>query len=278
MAAELLRRIFKCRYVEFRVGSGSLANLYAYMACTKPGDRIMVLSPSAAGHVTHQTEGAAGLYGLEVHPIPFDGERMEVDLAALEQEAKRLSPRLIILGGSLALMPYPVQTTRKLADEIGAYLMFDAAHLSGIIAGGAFQQPLAEGAHLMTCSTYKSFGGPAGGLVLTNEPQLAERLDRIAYPGLTANFDLARTAALVIAACDILEYRTRIRTRLHHQRAYPGIISSRKISARSRSSRPWLYPFTPHRLASRRIRRWHNRFPPPRTRQHPDQRHRPAPA
>ena len=206
MAAEILKRIFKCRYVEFRVGSGSLANLYAYMACTKPGDRIMVLPPSAAGHVTHQTEGAAGLYGLEVHPIPFDGERMEVDLVALEQQAKRLRPRLIILGGSLALMPYPVQATRKLADELGANLMFDAAHLSGIIAGGEFQQPLAEGAHLMTCSTYKSFGGPAGGLVLTNEPHLAERLDRIAYPGLTANFDLARTAALVIAACDILEY------------------------------------------------------------------------
>jgi glycine hydroxymethyltransferase len=84
--------------------------------------------------------------------------------------------------------------------------MFDAAHLSGIIAGGAFQQPLAEGAHLMTCSTYKSFGGPTGGLVLTNEPQLAERLDSIAYPGLTANFDLARTAALIIAASDILEF------------------------------------------------------------------------
>jgi glycine hydroxymethyltransferase len=206
MAAEILKRIFKCRYVEFRVGSGSLANLYAYMACTKPGDRIMALPASAAGHVTHQTEGAAGLYGLEVHPIPFDGERMEVDQEALEQEAKRLRPKLIILGGSLALMPYPVQATRKLADELGAYLMFDAAHLSGIIAGGEFQQPLAEGAHLMTCSTYKSFGGPAGGLVLTNEPQLAARLDHIAYPGLTANFDLARTAALVIAASDILEF------------------------------------------------------------------------
>ena len=206
MSAEILKRIFKCRYIEFRVGSGSLANLYAYMACTKPGDRIMVLPTSAAGHVTHQTEGAAGLYGLEVHPIPFDGERMEVDQEGLEQEAKRLRPKLIILGGSLALMPYPVQATRKLADELGAYLMFDAAHLSGIIAGGEFQQPLAEGAHLMTCSTYKSFGGPAGGLVLTNEPQLAERLDRIAYPGLTANFDLARTATLVIAASDILAF------------------------------------------------------------------------
>lgn len=206
MAAELIKRIFKCNYVEFRVGSGSLSNLYAYMACTKPGDTIMALPASAAGHVTHHAEGAAGLYGLEIHPIPFDGDRMEVDLAGLAREAHRLRPRLIILGASLALQPYPVREVRQLADEIGAYLMFDAAHLSGIIAGGEFQQPLAEGAHIMTCSTYKSFGGPAGGLVLTNESAIAERLDRIAYPGLTANFDLARTAALVVAASDILEF------------------------------------------------------------------------
>ncbi|MDQ6660593.1 MAG: aminotransferase class I/II-fold pyridoxal phosphate-dependent enzyme, partial [Chloroflexota bacterium] len=206
MAVEILKRVFKCSYVEFRVGSGSLANLYAYMACTKPGDRIMALPASAAGHITHHAEGAAGLYGLEVHPIPFDGTRMEVNLPELERDAKRLRPKLIILGASLALIPYPVRETRKLADELGAYLMFDAAHLSGIIAGGEFQQPLVEGAHIMTCSTYKSFGGPAGGLVLTNEPELAERLDRIAYPGLTANFDLERTAALVVAASDMLAF------------------------------------------------------------------------
>lgn len=206
MAVELIKRIFKCDYVEFRVGSGSLANLYAYMACTKPGDKIMALPVAAAGHVTHHAEGAAGLYGLEIHQIPFDGERMEVDLDQLRREARRLQPKLIILGASLALQPYPVREVRQLADEIGAYLMFDAAHLSGIIAGGEFQQPLAEGAHLMTCSTYKSFGGPAGGLVLTNDSALAERLDRIAYPGLTANFDLARTATLVAAASDILEF------------------------------------------------------------------------
>jgi glycine hydroxymethyltransferase len=131
---------------------------------------------------------------------------MEVDLEALEREAKQIRPRLIVLGGSLALLPYPVREVRKLADELGAYLMFDGAHLSGLIAGGEFQQPLAEGAHLMTCSTYKSFGGPAGGLVLTNQPDLAERIEHIAYPGLTANFDLARVAALVVAASDILEF------------------------------------------------------------------------
>lgn len=206
MAVEILRRIFKCEYVEFRVGSGSLANLYAYMACTKPGDRILALPDEAAGHVTHHPPGAAGLYGLEVHDVPFDGSKMAVDLEELEQQAERLRPKLIILGASLALFPYPVAEARRIAGKVGAYLMFDAAHLSGIIAGGEFQQPLAEGAHLMTCSTYKSFGGPAGGLVLTNSPELAERLDKIAYPGLTANFDLSRTAALVVAASDILEF------------------------------------------------------------------------
>jgi len=206
MTVEIIRKIFKCEYVEFRVGRGSLANLYAYMACTQSGDLIMALSDSAAGHVTHHSEGAAGLYGLNVHDVPFDGERMAVDLAALEQEAKRIQPKLIILGGSLALFPYPVRDARKIADEVGAYLMFDAAHLSGIIAGGEFQQPLAEGAHLITCSTYKSFGGPAGGLVLTNSTELAQKLDKIAYPGLTANFDLSRTAALLVAAADILEF------------------------------------------------------------------------
>jgi glycine hydroxymethyltransferase len=206
LAVEVLRRIFDCRYVEYRVGSGSLANLYAFMACTKPGDRIMALPDEAAGHVTHHAAGAAGLYGLEVHDVPWDGAAMNVDLAAFEREAQRIGPRLVILGASFAMHPYPVREVRRIADDLGAFVMYDAAHLSGLIAGGAFQRPLAEGAHLMTCSTYKSFGGPAGGLVLTDSPELAARLDRIAYPGLTANFDLGRTAALVMACADILEH------------------------------------------------------------------------
>ena len=81
-------------------------------------------------------------------------------------------------------------------------MLFDAAHLSGMIAGRAWQQPLEEGAHAMTMSTYKSLGGPPSGLVLTNEPALAERLDRIAFPGLTANFDVAKAAALAVTLLD----------------------------------------------------------------------------
>jgi glycine hydroxymethyltransferase len=206
MAVEALRRLFDCQYVEFRVGSGSLANLYAFLACARAGDTIMALPEEAAGHVTHHRAGAAGLHGLSVHRIPWDAGRMTVDVPALQRDARRLAPRLIVLGGSLVLQPYPVAEVRRIADEVGAYLMYDAAHVAGLIAGGVFQRPLDEGAHLMTCSTYKSLGGPAGGLVLTNSPELAERIDHVAYPGLTANFDLARTAALVVAAADLLEF------------------------------------------------------------------------
>jgi glycine hydroxymethyltransferase len=176
------------------------------MACTRPGDRILSFPAAAGGHVTHHAEGAAGLYGLEVHPVPFDGEKMAVDLTALREQVQELKPRLIVLAGSLCLFPYDVGAVREIADEVGAYVMYDAAHMSGLIAGGTFQQPLAEGAHLMTTSTYKSFGGPPVGLVLTDDAGLAQRLDAIAYPGLTANFDLSKTAALILATLDLREH------------------------------------------------------------------------
>lgn len=206
IAAELLKKIFRCDYVEFRVGSGSLANLYAFMACTRPGDRIMALPVGAAGHVTHHDEGAAGLYGLEVHKIPYNGAQMTIDLPALAEQAQQIKPRLIIIGASMCLFPFQVAAVREIADSVGAYLMYDAAHMLGLIAGGEFQQPLAEGAHLMSASTYKSFGGPASGIVVTNDAELAQRLDMIAHPGLTANFDLSKTAALTVAALDIHDF------------------------------------------------------------------------
>jgi len=206
MLSTLLKKLFNAAFAEHRVGSGSLANLYAYMATCKPGDAIMAFSDAAAGHPTHHEIGAAGLYGLKVHEVPFDTARMDVDVDALRDAAKRIRPRLIIVAGSMCLFPYNVAAVREVADEIGAYVLYDAAHMGGLIAGGAFQQPLSQGAHLMTGSTYKSFGGPPSGMILTNSAELAERLDRIAFPGLTANFDLSRTAAMIVAVMDLLEF------------------------------------------------------------------------
>jgi glycine hydroxymethyltransferase len=206
IAAELAAKVFGARYVEFRLASGAMANLYAFMATCKPGDAIIAPPETIGGHVTHHRAGAAGLYGLEVHTAPIDPDAYTVDIEGLADLAKRVRPKLITIGGSLNLWEHPLREIRAVADEVGAYVLFDAAHLCGLIAGREWQQPLEEGAHLMGCSTYKSLGGPPSGLLMTNDASLAERIDRIAYPGLTANFDVAKTASLAIALLDWREF------------------------------------------------------------------------
>ena len=198
----LARQVFGSPYVEYRVASGSLANLYAFMALARPGDTVLALPTSAAGHATHREFGAAGLYGLRVVDIPWNAAGMEVDVEGLSEAARRERPRIIVLGASLTLFPFPVREARAIADEVGATLMYDAAHVSALITtqGRArFQSPLDEGAQVVTLSTYKSLGGPPGGMLLTSDAELAERIERIAYPGLTANVDDGRLAALAIS-------------------------------------------------------------------------------
>jgi glycine hydroxymethyltransferase len=206
IASELAAEIFAARFAEIRVQSGAMANLYAFMATCSPGDRIIVPPVQIGGHVTHHPSGAAGLYRLQIHEAPVDASGYSVDLERLRALALEIRPRLITIGGSLNLFAHPVRAIRKIADEVGAAVLFDAAHLSGMIAGGVWPNPLTEGAHLMTMSTYKSLGGPPSGLIVTNDPALAQRIDGIAYPGLTANFDVAKSAALAITLLDWREF------------------------------------------------------------------------
>ncbi|MCK0101895.1 aminotransferase class I/II-fold pyridoxal phosphate-dependent enzyme [Pseudohalocynthiibacter sp. F2068] len=206
IAAELSAEIFDASYAEIRVASGALSNLYGFMAICKPGDAIIVPPASIGGHVTHHADGCAGLYGLVSHAAPVNADGYTVDLDGLRTLAEQVRPKLITLGGSLNLFPHPVREVRAIADSVGAKLLFDAAHQCGIIAGRAWANPLSEGAHLMTMSTYKSLGGPAGGLIVTNDAEIAERLDAIAFPGMTANFDAAKSAALALSMLDWREY------------------------------------------------------------------------
>ncbi|MEP1443616.1 MAG: aminotransferase class I/II-fold pyridoxal phosphate-dependent enzyme [Hyphomicrobiales bacterium] len=202
ICAEVCADVFQANYAEIRVASGALSNLYAFMALCKPGDAIIVPPASIGGHVTHHNDGCAGLYGLKIHEAPVNADGFTVDVAALRDLAVKTKPKLITIGGSLNLLPHPVREIREIADEVGAKVLFDAAHQCGIIAGDAWPNPLNEGAHIMTMSTYKSLGGPAGGLIVTNEADIAERLDAIAFPGMTANFDAAKSAALAITMLD----------------------------------------------------------------------------
>lgn len=202
LAAELASEVFDAPFVELRVGSGALANLYVFLASCRPGDIVIAPPETIGGHVTHHAAGAAGLVGLGTLPAPVHADGYTVDVDALRALAHEAKPKLITLGGSLNLFPHPVAAVRGIADEVGALLMFDAAHLSGMVAGRAWANPLREGAHVMTMSTYKSLGGPPGGLMVGTDAALFERIDAIAYPGLTANFDVGKTAALAMGLLD----------------------------------------------------------------------------
>ena len=206
IAAELAAEIFAAQYAEIRVPSGAIANLYGFMALARPGDHIITPPAAIGGHVTHHEEGAAGLYGLTSHMAPVDADGFSVDLAALRALAHEVKPSLITIGGSLNLFPHPVAEIREIADEVGAHVLFDAAHQCGIIAGKAWENPLDQGAHVMTMSTYKSLAGPPSGLIVTNCAEIAERLDHIAFPGLTANFDAGKSAALALTLLDWREH------------------------------------------------------------------------
>ena len=161
--AELCAEVFDAEFAEIRVPSGAIANLYGFMATCRPGDTIIAPPASIGGHVTHHAPGCAGLYGLTTVEAPVDADSYTVDVAALRELARKLRPRLITIGTSLNLFEHPVREVRAIADEVAAHVLFDAAHQCGIIAGGAWRNPLEEGVHLMTMSTYKSLGGPPGG-------------------------------------------------------------------------------------------------------------------
>ncbi|MBW8173939.1 aminotransferase class I/II-fold pyridoxal phosphate-dependent enzyme [Ornithinimicrobium sp. Arc0846-15] len=202
IAAETAAQVFNAKYAEIRVPSGAIANLYAFMANAEPGDTIIAPPASIGGHITHHAGGSAGMFRLNTLAAPVNADGYTVDIDALRTLAHGAKPSMITIGSSLNLQHHPVAAVREIADEVGATVLFDAAHLCGIIAGGAWPNPLDEGAHLITMSTYKSLGGPAGGLIVTNDAEIAQRLETIAFPGLTANFDAAKSAALAVTMLD----------------------------------------------------------------------------
>ncbi len=202
ISAALCAEVFNANFAEIRVPSGAIANLYGFMATCKPGDTIIAPPASVGGHATHHMAGCAGLYGLRIIAAPVLADGYTIDADALMILAKVEKPKLITVGASLNLYEHPVAEIRAVADAVGAKVMFDAAHQCGIIAGKAWRDPLADGAHFMTMSTYKSLGGPAGGLIVTNDPEMAEAFDAIAFPGMTANFDAAKSAAMAITMLD----------------------------------------------------------------------------
>lgn len=205
MAIDLTKRLFNAEHVNVQPISGVVANLAAFYATTKVGDRIMSISVPCGGHISHEKVSAAGVRGLEVHHYPFNIEEMNIDVAETEKLAKKIKPKLFVLGSSLILFPQPVKEVKEIADQIGAKVLYDASHVLGLIAGKKFQDPLKEGADVVTGSTHKTFFGPQRAIILCRK-ELAESIDNAVFPGVVSNHHLNTLAGYVVAAMEMLEF------------------------------------------------------------------------
>jgi len=205
LAMRLTRRLFDVEHVNLQPISGVVANLAAFFALTNPGDTVLSISVPCGGHISHDRISAAGLRGLNVSYYPFDAETMNIDVPATERLAREIRPRLFILGSSLILFRQPVREIVEIAEDLNAYVMFDASHVLGLIAGKVFPNPIKEGADVLTASTHKTFFGPQRALILSKE-RVAKRIDKAVFPGVVSNHHLHSLAAYAVAAMEMLQF------------------------------------------------------------------------
>ncbi len=204
-AIALAKELFRAEHVNLQPISGVNANIAAFFALAKPGDLLMALTVPHGGHISHTRYSAAGIRELRITHHPFDVNSMNIDSKKMVQKIKREKPNLILFGASLFLFPHPVREAREAADETGARIIYDAAHVLGLIAGGKFQDPLREGADVVTSSSHKTFPGPQGGIILCRK-ELAEDIDRAVFPGTTSNHHLHHIAALAITLAEMKKF------------------------------------------------------------------------
>ena len=206
LCVELLKQVFACRYADHRLMGSMLGNMAVYQAFTQPGDTIMSVAQPFGGHSSNRLDGPAGVRGLRIVDIPFDPTELTVDLDGFLALAPQARPKLIVLGLSMTLFPYPVRELAELAAGWGGKVIFDGAHQAGLIAGGQFQDPLREGAAVLTGSAGKTFSGPQSGMLLWDDPELTVPLTDTVFPVLVATHQVNRVAALAVSAAEMLAF------------------------------------------------------------------------
>jgi glycine hydroxymethyltransferase len=206
LCVELLKLAFRCRYADHRLMGSMLGNMAVYHALTQPGDTIMSAAQPFGGHSSNRIDGPAGMRGLNILDVPFDPLELEVDLDGYAKIARQMKPRLVVMGMSMTLFPLPVREMSQVIAEWGGKFIYDGAHQAGLIAGGQFQDPLNEGAAVLTGSAGKTFSGPQSGMILWNDAELTRPLVDTIFPVLAATHQVNRVAALAVSAAEMIEF------------------------------------------------------------------------
>jgi len=208
---DLMKNLFKCSWADMRLVSGTHANLATFKGLSQAAkNRKMVVTPLSCGaHISHDYAGLAGaVLGLENINHVYSIKELNIDADKSADVIRAAKPGIVTFGGSLFLFPHPVKELKAVADEVGAYVAYDASHVLGLIAGGVFQDPFSEGADFITSSTHKTFPGPQGGVILGNAKntrmeKAIKAIQFAVFPLSTSNTHLARLPAVGIAALEM---------------------------------------------------------------------------
>jgi len=210
-ATDLMKILFKCNWADLRLVSGTHANLATFKGLSSAAkNRKMVVTPLSCGaHISHDYAGLAGsVLGLENINNVYSIEEFNIDADKSADVIRATKPGIVTFGGSLFLFPHPVKELKAVADEVGAYVAYDASHVLGLIAGGVFQDPFNEGVDFITSSTHKTFPGPQGGVILGNAKdkrteKAIKAIQFAIFPLSTSNTHLGRLPALGITALEM---------------------------------------------------------------------------
>ncbi|MGV2981740.1 serine hydroxymethyltransferase [Camelimonas sp. ID_303_24] len=183
LAIDRAKKLFGCGFANVQPNSGSQANQAVFLALLQPGDAFMGLDLAAGGHLTHGAPpNMSGKWFRPVHyTVRKDDHRVDMDEVARIARAEK--PKLIIAGGSAYARHWDFARFREIADEVGAYFMVDMAHFAGLVAGGAHPSPFPH-AHVVTTTTHKTLRGPRGGMILSDDADIAKKINSAIFPGL----------------------------------------------------------------------------------------------
>jgi glycine hydroxymethyltransferase len=204
LARERVKKLFNANFANVQPHSGSQANMAAYLAVAKPGDTLMGMSLSHGGHLTHGSpvNFSGKLFNVVSYEVEPDDETIDYDNVA--DLARKNKPKIIIAGGSAYSRIIDFKRFREIADEVGAYLIVDMAHFAGLVAAGLYPNPV-DFAHIVTSTTHKTLRGPRGGLILTNDEDMAKAVDKNVFPGTQGGPLMHIIAAKAVAFEEALE-------------------------------------------------------------------------
>jgi glycine hydroxymethyltransferase len=230
LAIERITRLFGCGFANVQPHSGAQANQAAFMAVMRPGDTFMGLNLAAGGHLTHGSP--ANMSGKWFKVVPYGVRRDDhrIDFAEVERLAHEHRPKLIVAGGSAYPRIIDFRRFREIADAVGATFMVDMAHFAGLVAGGAHPSPFPH-AHIVTSTTHKTLRGPRGGFVLTNDGELAKKINSAVFPGLQGGPLMHVIAAKAVAFGEALHpsFRSYAKSVVENAKALAETLKSRGL-------------------------------------------------